>query len=59
MGSNALFQVALADAETGKLSTAGRFTAGFGAGVLEAVVVVTPFEVNFFRSVLLGLFVKV
>jgi solute carrier family 25 citrate transporter 1 len=45
MGSNALFQVALADAETGKLSTAGRFTAGFGAGVLEAVVVVTPFEV--------------
>ncbi|KAG0584348.1 hypothetical protein KC19_3G204800 [Ceratodon purpureus] len=45
MGSNALFQSALADAETGKLSTAGRLGAGFGAGVLEAVVIVTPFEV--------------
>lgn len=51
MGSNALFQRALADAETGKLSAAGRVAAGFGAGVLEAVVVVTPFEVRSFRSV--------
>lgn len=45
MGSNALFQRALADKETGKLSPGGRVAAGFGAGVLEAVVIVTPFEV--------------
>jgi solute carrier family 25 citrate transporter 1 len=45
MGSNALFQSALADAQTGKLSAAGRLAAGFGAGVLEAVAIVTPFEV--------------
>ncbi|KAG0592061.1 hypothetical protein M758_1G199000 [Ceratodon purpureus] len=45
MGSNALFQSALADAQTGKLSASGRLAAGFGAGVLEAVAIVTPFEV--------------
>lgn len=45
MGSNALFQSALADSQTGKLSASGRLAAGFGAGVLEAVAIVTPFEV--------------
>ncbi|KAI4302662.1 hypothetical protein MLD38_038383 [Melastoma candidum] len=29
----------------GKLSNAGRLLSGFGAGVLEALVVITPFEV--------------
>ncbi|KAG5550585.1 hypothetical protein RHGRI_015514 [Rhododendron griersonianum] len=39
MGSNAMFQTALKDSETGKLSNAGRVFSGFGAGVLEALVV--------------------
>lgn len=46
MGSNAMFQTALKDSETGKLSNAGRVFSGFGAGVLEALVIVTPFEVS-------------
>lgn len=46
MGSNALLQTAFADPETGKISTVGRAASGFGAGVLEAVAIVTPFEVN-------------
>ncbi|WVY90535.1 hypothetical protein V8G54_036049 [Vigna mungo] len=45
MGSNAVFQSAFKDPETGKLSGHGRFLSGFGAGVLEAIVIVTPFEV--------------
>ncbi|XP_057867567.2 mitochondrial succinate-fumarate transporter 1 [Cryptomeria japonica] len=45
MGTNAVLQVALADSQTGKLSNASRMMAGFGAGVLEALVIVTPFEV--------------
>jgi solute carrier family 25 citrate transporter 1 len=45
MGSNAMFQKALTDPKTGKLSHGGRLAAGFGAGVLEALVIVTPFEV--------------
>lgn len=45
MGSNALLQSALKDSETGKLSNQARLMSGFGAGVLEALVVVTPFEV--------------
>uniref|UniRef100_A0A0D6R083 Mitochondrial succinate-fumarate transporter 1-like n=1 Tax=Araucaria cunninghamii TaxID=56994 RepID=A0A0D6R083_ARACU len=45
MGSNAVLQVALKDSQTGKLSTSSRMMAGFGAGVLEALVIVTPFEV--------------
>lgn len=45
MGSNALFRSALADFKTGQLNAEGRLAAGFGAGVLEAVVIVTPFEV--------------
>ncbi|KAF8397260.1 hypothetical protein HHK36_016170 [Tetracentron sinense] len=44
MGSNAVFQTAFKDAETGNLSTTGRMLSGFGAGVLEALVIVTPFE---------------
>lgn len=45
MGSNAVFQSALKDANTGKISDGGRFVSGFGAGVIEALVIVTPFEV--------------
>ncbi len=46
MGSNAVLQSALADPQTGEISTLGRLTAGFGAGVLEALAIVTPFEVR-------------
>ncbi|XP_048225740.1 mitochondrial succinate-fumarate transporter 1 [Ricinus communis] len=45
MGSNALFQSAFKDSETGKISNRGRVLSGFGAGVLEALAIVTPFEV--------------
>ncbi|KAL0926315.1 hypothetical protein M5K25_002531 [Dendrobium thyrsiflorum] len=44
MGSNALFQSAFKDSATGDLSQRGRLMSGFGAGVLEALVIVTPFE---------------
>ena len=45
MGSNSVFQSALSDPKTGKLTCTRRLAAGFGAGVLEAVAIVTPFEV--------------
>ena len=45
MGSNALFQVLFRDPHTGEISHGGRLVAGFGAGVLEALMIVTPFEV--------------
>ncbi|KAI7999022.1 Mitochondrial succinate-fumarate transporter 1 [Camellia lanceoleosa] len=45
MGSNAVLQSAFKDSKSGNLSNQGRFFAGFGAGVLEALVIVTPFEV--------------
>lgn len=45
MGTNAMFQAALRDKETGKLGGGQRLMAGFGAGVVEALVIVTPFEV--------------
>lgn len=45
MGSNAVLQSAFKDSETGKVSHHGRLLSGFGAGVLEALVIVTPFEV--------------
>ncbi|CAL9061756.1 unnamed protein product [Musa banksii] len=45
MGSNALLQSAFKDPVTGDLSNRGRVAAGFGAGVLEALLIVTPFEV--------------
>ncbi|KAM6550586.1 hypothetical protein CsatB_000394 [Cannabis sativa] len=45
MGSNAMLQSAFKDSETGKISNHGRLLSGFGAGVLEALVIVTPFEV--------------
>lgn len=45
MGSNAVLQAGFKDSETGKISNHGRFLSGFGAGVLEALVIVTPFEV--------------
>lgn len=44
MGSNAVLQSAFRDPETGKLSYAGRLAAGFGAGILEAFLIVTPCE---------------
>lgn len=44
MGTNATFQAALRD-EEGKLTTGKRMAAGFGAGVVEALCIVTPFEV--------------
>lgn len=45
MGSNAVFQSVFKDSKTGKISNHGRLMAGFGAGVLEALAIVTPFEV--------------
>ncbi|CAL9059451.1 unnamed protein product [Musa banksii] len=46
MGSNALLQSAFKDAATGDLSNRSRIAAGFGAGVLEALLIVTPFEAS-------------
>ncbi|URE14883.1 Mitochondrial carrier protein [Musa troglodytarum] len=46
MGSNALLQSAFKDPATGDLSNHGRVAAGFGAGVLEALLIVTPFEAS-------------
>ncbi|PKA66904.1 Mitochondrial succinate-fumarate transporter 1 [Apostasia shenzhenica] len=43
MGTNALLQSAFKDS-TGELSSRDRIMAGFGAGVVEALVIVTPFE---------------
>ncbi|KAK9048128.1 hypothetical protein SSX86_018121 [Deinandra increscens subsp. villosa] len=45
MGSNAVLQTAFKDSRTGKISDGGRFVSGFGAGVIEALAIVTPFEV--------------
>ncbi|CAI9105888.1 OLC1v1004912C1 [Oldenlandia corymbosa var. corymbosa] len=45
MGSNEIFKSAFKDGETGKLSLHGRLLSGFASGVVEALVVVTPFEV--------------
>ncbi|CAL1378700.1 unnamed protein product [Linum trigynum] len=45
MGTNAVLQSAFKDSQTGQLSNRGRLLSGFGAGVLEALVIVTPFEV--------------
>ncbi|CAK9139996.1 unnamed protein product [Ilex paraguariensis] len=48
MGSNAVLQSAFKDPKTGNVSPHGRVLAGFGAGVIEALVIVTPFEVSGF-----------
>ncbi|KAL8151701.1 hypothetical protein V2J09_021509 [Rumex salicifolius] len=45
MGTNAFLQGQLKNNETGKISNQARLLSGFGAGVLEALVIVTPFEV--------------
>ncbi|XP_042511099.1 mitochondrial succinate-fumarate transporter 1-like [Macadamia integrifolia] len=45
MGTNALLQTTFKYSQTGNLSNHGRLLSGFGAGVLEALVIVTPFEV--------------
>jgi len=45
-GTNAGFQSLLTDKETGKLNAPRRVLAGLGAGVTEALVIVTPFEVR-------------
>eukprot|EP00882_Tetradesmus_deserticola_P029778 GHRQ01033382.1.p1 GENE.GHRQ01033382.1~~GHRQ01033382.1.p1 ORF type:complete len:308 (+),score=166.36 GHRQ01033382.1:40-924(+) len=44
MGSNSMYQGVLRDRD-GKLSDGGRLAAGFAAGITEALLVVTPFEV--------------
>ncbi|CAN6374463.1 unnamed protein product [Urochloa humidicola] len=44
-GTNAKLQSWFRDPVTGKLSMAGRVASGLGAGVTEALLVVTPFEV--------------
>lgn len=56
MGSNAVLQSAFKDSETGKLTNRGRILSGFGAGVLEALVIVTPFEVCEIRCLVTILF---
>ena len=45
MGSNAVLQSVFKDSETRKLSPQWRLLSGFGAGVLEALIIVPPFEV--------------
>lgn len=42
---NEFYRSLLADKQTGKVSLAGTYTAGFGSGLTEAVLIVTPFEV--------------
>lgn len=44
MGSNSVYQSVLRD-HNGHLSDGGRLAAGFAAGITEALVIVTPFEV--------------
>ncbi|KAI9080273.1 hypothetical protein K1719_037667 [Acacia pycnantha] len=44
MGSNASFQSAFKDSKTGKSAIRICVLSGFGAGVLEALVIVIPFE---------------
>ena len=44
LGSNAVLQSAFKDPATGKVSAHGRLASGFGAGVIEALLIVTPFE---------------
>lgn len=44
LGSNAVLQSAFKDPTTGKVSAHGRLASGFGAGVIEALLIVTPFE---------------
>ena len=41
-----MFQSAFKDSKTGKISNQGRLLSAFGAGVLEALAIVTPFEVG-------------
>lgn len=45
MGSNSIIQLVFKDANSGKISDGGRFVSGFGAGIIEALAIVTPFEV--------------
>ena len=53
MGSNALLQSGFKDPVTGNLSNQARLASGFGAGVLEALLIVTPFEVKTSSVILL------
>ncbi|KAH7281092.1 hypothetical protein KP509_36G029500 [Ceratopteris richardii] len=45
MGTNAILLGALRDTQTGHLSCQSKMVAGFGAGVSEALLIVTPCEV--------------
>lgn len=56
MGSNALLQSPFKDPTTGHISNHGRLAAGFGAGVIEALLIVTPFEVDIYATNLHFLF---
>lgn len=56
MGSNALLQSPFKDPTTGHISNRGRLAAGFGAGVIEALLIVTPFEVDIYATNLHFLF---
>ncbi|GJN08178.1 hypothetical protein PR202_ga26071 [Eleusine coracana subsp. coracana] len=49
LGSNAVLQSAFKDPTTGKVSAQGRLASGFGAGVIEALLIVTPFEARLLR----------
>ncbi|KAE9445367.1 hypothetical protein C3L33_22735, partial [Rhododendron williamsianum] len=46
MGSNAVLQATFSDPRTGELSHGARVLVGFGVDVIEALVIVTPFEVS-------------
>ena len=52
LGSNAVLQSAFKDPDTGKVSAHGRLASGFGAGVIEALLIVTPFEARYIAHLL-------
>ncbi|ONL96961.1 Mitochondrial succinate-fumarate transporter 1 [Zea mays] len=54
LGSNAVLQSAFKDPTTGKVSAHGRLASGFGAGVIEALLIVTPFEARLNISLFLS-----
>ena len=48
MGTNAFLQSLFRDPLTGNLRTAHKIISGFGAGLLEALLIVTPCEVSLY-----------
>lgn len=59
-GTNAKLEALFRDPVTGDVSTASHLVSGLGAGVIEALLIVTPFEAcmlnNFFSSFLVSVF---